>query len=186
MITRANPPHGRSPSRHGRELARRRRAHCHGRGRAHHHRGPASLGRGIRRAPHDIRHPRRLRADLVAVGALIAAAGIWQLARGGQASRWLAGLAGFAAAGFAGYLLIQLIRTVRDLGGDSMVLARPGLAFPSCWAARWRRSPPCCSRRPRRPRSAAIPPPGPFPGRPTASQRACGGPPARARRALAA
>ncbi|MGB6613074.1 MAG: hypothetical protein WBE95_03245 [Trebonia sp.] len=68
--------------------------------------------------------------ELAAAGAVIAAAGIWQLARGGQAARWLAGLAGFAAAGFAGYLLIQLVRTVRDLGGDSMVIARPGPGLP--------------------------------------------------------
>lgn len=67
---------------------------------------------------------------LAAAGTVIAAAGIWQLARGGQTARWLAGLAGFAAAGFAGYLLIQLIRTVRDLGGDSMVIARPGAGLP--------------------------------------------------------
>jgi hypothetical protein len=67
---------------------------------------------------------------LVAVGALIAVAGIWQLARGGQASRWLAGLAGFAATGFSGYLLIQLTRTMNTLGGDSMVLARSGPGLP--------------------------------------------------------
>jgi hypothetical protein len=68
--------------------------------------------------------------ELAAAGTVIAAAGIWQLARGGQVARWLAGLAGFAAAGFAGYLLIQLVRTVRDLGGDSMVIARPGPGLP--------------------------------------------------------
>jgi hypothetical protein len=67
---------------------------------------------------------------LAAAGAVVAAAGLWQLARGGQAARWLAGLAGFAAAGFSGYLLIQLVRTVRDLGGDSMVIARPGPGLP--------------------------------------------------------
>ena len=72
--------------------------------------------------------------ELAAAGAVIVAAGIWQLARGGQAARWLAGLAGFAAAAFSGYLLIQLVRTVRDLGGDSMVIARArALDFPSCW-----------------------------------------------------
>jgi len=67
---------------------------------------------------------------LAVAGAAIAAAGIWQLAGGGQAARWLAGLTGFAAVGFAGYLLIQLVRTVRGLGGDSMVIARPGPGLP--------------------------------------------------------
>jgi hypothetical protein len=67
---------------------------------------------------------------LAAAGAVVAAAGLWQLARGGRAARWLAGLAGFAGAGFSGYLLIQLVRTVRDLGGDSMVIARPGPGLP--------------------------------------------------------
>jgi hypothetical protein len=73
--------------------------------------------------------------ELAAMGAVVVAAGIWQLARGGQAARWLVGLAGFAAAGFSGYLLIQLVRTVRGLGGDSMVLARPGPGLPVVLAA---------------------------------------------------
>jgi len=68
--------------------------------------------------------------ELAATGAVVVAAGIWQLASGGQAVRWLAGLAGFAAAGFSGYLLIRLVRMVRDLGGDSMVIARPGPGLP--------------------------------------------------------
>jgi hypothetical protein len=67
---------------------------------------------------------------IAAAGAVIVAAGIWQLASGGQAARWLAGLAGFAASAFSGYLLIQLTATMRVLGGESMVAARsgPGLA----------------------------------------------------------
>ena len=73
--------------------------------------------------------------ELAAAGAVVAAAGIWQLARGGQAARWRSRLAGFAAAGFSGYLLIQLVRTIRDLGGDSMVLARPGPGLPVVLAA---------------------------------------------------
>jgi len=44
---------------------------------------------------------------LAAAGALMVAAGLYQLARGGQLARWLAGLAGFGAAGFSGYLLIS-------------------------------------------------------------------------------
>ena len=48
---------------------------------------------------------------LAAAGLIIAAAGLRQLARPGERARWLAGLAGFAAAGFSGYLLIQLSRT---------------------------------------------------------------------------
>lgn len=69
---------------------------------------------------------------LAAAGAVIAAAGIYYLVRGGQAARWLAGLAGFAALGFSGYLLIQLTRSMNVLGGDSMVIARGG---PGLWVA---------------------------------------------------
>jgi hypothetical protein len=69
---------------------------------------------------------------LAAAGAVIAAAGLVQLARPGEGARWAAGLAGFAAAGFSGYLLIQLARSMRVLGGDSMVIARPG---PGLWVA---------------------------------------------------
>lgn len=67
---------------------------------------------------------------LAAAGAVIIAAGLHQLARGGPASRWLAGLAGFAALGFSGYLLIQLARSMRTYGSDAMVAARPG---PGLW-----------------------------------------------------
>lgn len=67
---------------------------------------------------------------LAAIGAAICVAGIWQLARGGQGSRWAAGLAGFAAAAFSGYLLLQLTKTTDALGGDSMVLARRGPGLP--------------------------------------------------------
>jgi len=69
---------------------------------------------------------------LAAAGIVIVAAGIYHLVRGGQATRWLAGLAGFAALGFSAYLLIQLARSLRVLGGDSMVLARGG---PGLWVA---------------------------------------------------
>ena len=69
---------------------------------------------------------------LAAAGAVIACAGLCQLARPGERARWLASLAGFAAAGFSGYLLIQLAKSVRVLGGDSMVIARPG---PGLWVA---------------------------------------------------
>src|SRR5579864_7982129 len=67
---------------------------------------------------------------LAAGGAVIVAAGIWQLASGSQAARWLTGLTGFAASAFSGYLLIQLTSTMRALGGDSMVAPHsgPGLA----------------------------------------------------------
>jgi hypothetical protein len=69
---------------------------------------------------------------LASLGTLIACAGLYQLARPGERARWVAGLAGFAAAGFSGYLLIQLARSMRVLGGDSMVIARPG---PGLWVA---------------------------------------------------
>ncbi|GEM_PF-361833 len=67
---------------------------------------------------------------LAAAGAVIAAAGIYHLVRGGRWPRLLAGFAGFAGAGFAGYLLIQLSATMRALGSGSMVLARGG---PGLW-----------------------------------------------------
>jgi hypothetical protein len=69
---------------------------------------------------------------LAAAGLVIAATGLYQLVCGGAAARWVAGLTGFAAAGFAGYLLIALTRTMRALGGDSMVFARGG---PGLWVA---------------------------------------------------
>jgi hypothetical protein len=67
---------------------------------------------------------------LAVAGALIIAAGLWDLAGGSPRARWAGGLAGFAAAGFAGYLLIQLNASMRSLGGDSMVVARPGPGLP--------------------------------------------------------
>jgi hypothetical protein len=69
---------------------------------------------------------------LAAAGAVIAAAGVCHLVRGGPAARWLAGLAGFGALGFSGYLLVQLARSMRVLGGDSMAIARGG---PGLWVA---------------------------------------------------
>ena len=67
---------------------------------------------------------------LAAAGALIIAAGLWDLAGGGPRARWAGGLAGFAAAGLSGYLLIQLNASMSVLGGDSMVVARPGPGLP--------------------------------------------------------
>jgi len=67
---------------------------------------------------------------LAALGAVIILAGLVQLTQRSQAARWAAGVAGFAAAGFSGYLLIQLARSMRVLGGDSMVIARGG---PGLW-----------------------------------------------------
>ena len=67
---------------------------------------------------------------LAVAGALIAAVGLWDLAGGSPRARWAGGLAGFAAAGFSGYLLIQLNASMRALGGDSMVVARPGPGLP--------------------------------------------------------
>ncbi|HEY3952488.1 MAG TPA: hypothetical protein VGM53_03875 [Streptosporangiaceae bacterium] len=69
---------------------------------------------------------------LAAMGAGIAVAGLWHVIRGSRWPRWLAGLGGFAAAGFAGYLLVQLAATTKSLGADSMVLARGG---PGLWVA---------------------------------------------------
>ena len=63
---------------------------------------------------------------LAVAGAVIVAAGLAQLVTGGQAARWLAGLTGFAASAFSGYLLIRLTATMHALGGDSMVAARGG------------------------------------------------------------
>jgi hypothetical protein len=64
------------------------------------------------------------------VGAVIAVAGVGHAVRGGRWSRWATGIGGFAALGFAGYLLIQLAATTKNLGGDSMVLASGG---PGLW-----------------------------------------------------
>jgi hypothetical protein len=69
---------------------------------------------------------------LAAAGVLIAMAGAYHALRGSTWSRWLAGIAGFAALGFSSYLLIQLAATVKALGGDSMVLARGG---PGLWVS---------------------------------------------------
>ena len=69
---------------------------------------------------------------LAVMGVLIATAGLFHALRGGARSRWLAGIGGFAALGFSGYLLIQLAVTIRELGSDSMVLARGG---PGLWVS---------------------------------------------------
>lgn len=67
---------------------------------------------------------------LGALGAVIAAAGLWHALRGGRWSRWLAGLAGFAATGFCGFLLLQLAASLRSLSTEPMVAARSG---PGLW-----------------------------------------------------
>jgi hypothetical protein len=67
---------------------------------------------------------------LAAAGVIIAAAGLWHALRGGPWSRWLAGLAGFAATGFCGFLLLQLAASLRSLSTDSMIAARSG---PGLW-----------------------------------------------------
>jgi hypothetical protein len=67
---------------------------------------------------------------LAAAGVVIAVAGLWHAVRGGPWSRWLAGLAGFAATGFCGFLLLQLAASLRSLSTDSMVAARSG---PGLW-----------------------------------------------------
>ncbi|MGI9004944.1 MAG: hypothetical protein ACR2FU_01870 [Streptosporangiaceae bacterium] len=67
---------------------------------------------------------------LAAAGALLAAAGIWHLIRGGAASRWLAGVAGAGVLGFSAFLLMRLSATLHSLGGDSMMAARGG---PGLW-----------------------------------------------------
>jgi hypothetical protein len=67
---------------------------------------------------------------LAAAGILIAVAGLYQVVRARRWSRWLTGIGGCAALGFSGYLLIQLAATTRNLGGNSMVLARGG---PGLW-----------------------------------------------------
>ena len=67
---------------------------------------------------------------LAVAGVVIATAGLWHAVRGGQWSRWMTGIGGFAALGFAGYLLIELAATTKSLGGSSMVLAQGG---PGLW-----------------------------------------------------
>ena len=67
---------------------------------------------------------------LAAAGVLLAATGLWHLIKGGTASRWVAGIAGAAVLGSAGFLLMRLSATLRALGGDSMMAARGG---PGLW-----------------------------------------------------
>ena len=67
---------------------------------------------------------------LAALGVIIAAAGLCHVVRGAPWSRWLVGLAGFAATGFCGFLLLQLAASLRSLSTDSMVAARSG---PGLW-----------------------------------------------------
>ncbi len=67
---------------------------------------------------------------LAALGAVIAVAGLYHVFRGSPSSRWLAGLAGFAATGFSGFLLLQLAASLRSLSTDSMVAAHSG---PGLW-----------------------------------------------------
>jgi hypothetical protein len=69
---------------------------------------------------------------LAVMGVLIAVTGLFHAIRGGNRSRWLMGVAGFAATAFSGYLLIRLVASVHTLGGDSMVIARSG---PGLWVA---------------------------------------------------
>jgi hypothetical protein len=71
---------------------------------------------------------------LAAAGVLVLATGVLLLIRGTQRSRWAAGLTGFGCLAFSGYLLIQLAATMRALGGDAMVIARPGPGLPVCAA----------------------------------------------------
>ncbi len=67
---------------------------------------------------------------MFAAGIVIAAAGLWHVIRGGNWSRWLAGMAGGGALGFSGYLLIRLSRSISAMSGDSMVIPRGG---PGLW-----------------------------------------------------
>jgi hypothetical protein len=69
---------------------------------------------------------------LAAIGAVTLLAGGWHLVRGSEWSRWLAGLAGFAAAGLSAFLLLRLTGELRSMGADSMVVLRGG---PGLWVA---------------------------------------------------
>jgi len=69
---------------------------------------------------------------LAATGAVIIVTGICHLVRGADWSRWTAGLAGFAALGYSGLLLIRLSATVRSLSSNDMVILRGG---PGLWVA---------------------------------------------------
>jgi hypothetical protein len=69
---------------------------------------------------------------LAAAGLVIALAGLAHLARGGRWSRWLIGGAGFAATGFAGFLLLQLAASMRVLSTEVMVAAHSG---PGLWTS---------------------------------------------------
>jgi hypothetical protein len=67
---------------------------------------------------------------LAVAGLIMVLAGGWHLIRGSSWSRWTAGLAGFAATGFAAYLLLRLLGDLRSMGSDSMIVLRGG---PGLW-----------------------------------------------------
>ncbi len=65
-----------------------------------------------------------------AAGILLAAAGLYHLARDGRVARWVIGLTGFAALGFSGFLLIRLLAAESGAAGNSMVSLSGG---PGLW-----------------------------------------------------
>ncbi len=69
---------------------------------------------------------------LAALGGIMLTAGLIHLIRGSSWSRWAASLAGFAALGLSGLLLLRLAASLRSLGGDSMIILRAG---PGLWVA---------------------------------------------------
>ena len=67
---------------------------------------------------------------LAAGGAVAVVAGLWHVLRGGPRSRWIAGLAGFAAGVGSILLLMRLQASLQSLGSDAMVVLRGG---PGLW-----------------------------------------------------
>ncbi len=67
---------------------------------------------------------------MAATGILLAAAGLYHLARDGRGARWVIGLVGFAALGFSGVLLIRLLAAESGAAGNAMVAVSGG---PGLW-----------------------------------------------------
>jgi hypothetical protein len=67
---------------------------------------------------------------MAAAGVLLAAAGLFHLAREGRGARWVIGLTGFATLGFSGFLMIRLLAAESGAAGNPMVAISGG---PGLW-----------------------------------------------------
>jgi hypothetical protein len=72
---------------------------------------------------------------LFTLAAIAGCLALLQLLRSSTALRWMLALTGFAAAGFAGYLLIQLYSVTQQLDGMTLASRGRGLYFAAAGAA---------------------------------------------------